>query len=153
MFKMKMRHFVVGTALLAMASAPAIAADKNYTKGSVWRVDMIRVDPGRMDDYIDSLKAEYTTVMEQAIKEKVILSYKIMVGDSANPQDWDVLILIEAPNWASIDTAEAKFDAIGTKLRGSMEKSDAMDKEAMADRAKIRHIFGGKAMQEIHYVK
>ncbi|MEP6939215.1 MAG: hypothetical protein ABI846_05580 [Rudaea sp.] len=151
MFRTKLVLFFAGAAMLA--SSASFAKDPNYTNGSVWGVTMIRVEPGHGDDYIDSLKANYTTVMDEAVKEKAILSYKILVGNSANPSDWSVLILIEGPNWASLDTAEAKFDAIGTKLRGSMAKSDATDKEDMTSRVKFRSIFGSKSMQEIHFVK
>jgi len=139
--------------LLAAAASSASAADKNYTRGSVWLVSMIQVEPGKGDDYIDSLKQEYTTVYEEAIKQKVILSYKILEGDAANPNDWDVMIETEVANFAAIDGLEAKFDAIAEKILGSQAKADETDKQAMAARAAIRKIFGEKVMQEIHYTK
>ncbi len=153
MLKMKLATLVAGAALLAAMSGAATAMDKNYTRGTVWGLTMVRVEPGHGDDYIDSLKANFTTVMDQAIKEKVIVSYKIFMGDSSGPNDWNVLIMTEGPNWASIDTAEAKFDVIRAKLQGSVEKADAADREMMTNRAKIRTIFGDKTMQEIHFVK
>jgi hypothetical protein len=145
--------FAALCALLFFASGFAAAADKNYKKGSVWSVGMISTEAGQSDTYLDSLKASYTTVMEEAKRQGLVLSYKILVGDRANPQDWDVMILIEYPNWSSFDTAQEKFDAITAKYYGSMEKSDDHTKKEMADRVKIRTIFGGKQMQEIQFVK
>jgi len=114
---------------------------------------LVKVEPGKGDDYIDSLKDAFIRVNDEAIKEKVILSYKILVGDAANNTDWNVMIMTEAANFAALDTMEAKFDAIAAKAYGSLDKAEATDKEAMTNRAKIRTIFGDKMLQEIHFVK
>jgi len=140
-------------ALLFFVSGFSAAADKNYKKGSVWNVALIATEPGQTDTYIDSLKANYTTVMEEARKQGIVSSYKILVGDRANPQDWDLMILIEYPNWAAFDTAEEKYDAITAKMFGSADKADDNVKQQMKERVKLRTIFGGKQMQEIHFVK
>jgi hypothetical protein len=150
---MKIAKLFAATLVLAAAAVPSLAADKNYTRGSVWGTSLIKTEPGKSDDYIDSLKATYTTIYDEAIKEKVILSYKIFVTNAATPDDWDVMILTEFPNFAAIDTAEAKFDAIAAKLYGTLDKADESDKKDMAARAPIRKIFGTKLMQEIHYNK
>jgi len=140
-------------AMLFLVSSMAFAADKNYKKGSVWHAAFITTEAGQTDAYLDSLKGNYTTVMEEAKKQGLLLQYKIMIGDRADPHDWDVMILIEYPNWSSFDTIEEKFDAITAKYYGSMDKADEHDKKEMADRMKIRSIFGGKTLQEIHFVK
>jgi hypothetical protein len=63
------------------------------------------------------------------------------------------LILIEMPSYAAIDTIEAKIDAIEAKIHGSQAKADEADKKLMGDRATIRHIYGDKLMQELHFAK
>ncbi len=153
MLKKKLVHLVVGAVLSAAISVPAMAMDKNYKRGSVWSVTLVKVDPGKGDDYLDSLKDAFMRVNDEAVKEKVILSYKILVGDASNTTDWNVMIMTEAANFGALDTMEAKMDAIAAKAYGTMEKADATDKEAMTNRAKIRTIFGDKMMQEIHFVK
>jgi len=153
MLKRKLVHLVVGAVLTAAICVPATAMDKNYKRGSVWTVTLVKVEPGKGDDYIDSLKDAFIRVNDEAIKEKVILSYKILVGDAANNTDWNVMIMTEAANFAALDTMEAKFDAIAAKAYGSLDKAEATDKEAMTNRAKIRTIFGDKMLQEIHFVK
>jgi len=141
--------FTILFTLCLFVSSLATAADKNYKKTSVWRVNLITTEYGQMDPYLDSLKLNYTTAMKQG----VVLSYKILRGVKASPGDWDVMILIEYPDWASLDTMEAKMDAINTKIYGSMEKSEENTKKLNKDREKIRTIFGGKMMQEIQFVK
>ena len=150
---MRFIKHIAAALLFAAVATPAFAADKNYTRGSVWTVSLIRTEPGKQDDYIDSLKAQYTSLYEEAVKQKVILSYKLMAGASSDPGDWDVMIMTEVPNFAAIDTLEAKLDAIAEKIFGSQAKADESDKKDMADRAPIRKIYGGKLLQELHYVK
>ncbi|TLY53497.1 MAG: hypothetical protein E6K53_00760 [Gammaproteobacteria bacterium] len=153
MFKKKLVHLVVGAMLLGTICTAATAMDKNYKRGSVWSVTLVKVDPGKGDDYLDSLKDAFMRVNDEAIKEKVLLSYKILVGDASNSTDWNVLIMTEAANFAALDTMEAKMDAIAAKAYGSLDKAEASDKEAMTNRAKIRTIYGDKMLQEIHFVK
>ena len=153
MLKMKLVRLAVGAVLLAAIAMPATAMDKNYKRGSVWSVTLVKVEPGKGDEYLDSLKDAFMRVNDEAVKEKVILSYKILVGDASNNTDWNVMIMTEAPNFASLDTMEAKMDAIAAKAYGSLDKAEATDKEAMTSRAKIRTIYGDKLLQEIHFVK
>lgn len=150
---MRFIKHVAAALLLTAVAAPSFAADKNYTRGSVWTASMIRTEPGKQDDYVDSLKGQYTSLYDEAIKEKVILSYKILAGASSDPGDWDVMILVEVPNFAAIDTLEAKLDAIAEKIYGSQAKADENDKKEMTDRASIRKIYGGKLLQELHFAK
>ena len=152
MFTNSLKRVLVG-AILVIAATSGYAADKGYKLGSVWNVAMISVEAGQTDEYLKSLKGYYTTVMEQAIKEKLVISYKLFQGARANPQDFNFMILIEAPNWASFDGASDKFDALAAKFAGSEAKADETNKREMSDRAKIRTIFGGKNMQEVIFVK
>ena len=140
---------VLIAAILMFAATAGHAADKGYKLGSVWNVSMISVEPGQSDDYIKSLKNFYSTVMEEVIKEKLVVSFKLLDGNRSNPQDWNFMILIEYKNWAAFDGINDKFDAIQARIAGSQTKADEMDKKAMTDRAKMRTIFGGKQMQEI----
>jgi len=140
--------------LALLLIAPAVqAADKHYKPTSVWSVSLISVEPGQTETYLESLRGYYTSVMDEAMRQKLVLSYKIFVGDRANPHDWDVMILIEGPNWASLDGLDDKFEAIAAKLAGSADKADSQQKKEMGERAKIRTIFGNKLMQQIEFTK
>ena len=43
-------------------------------------------------------------------KAKVILDYKILNGEASTPQDFNVLIMVEYPNWAAFDSLRDKTD-------------------------------------------
>ncbi len=140
-------------AMLTLAAMSANAEDRGYKLGSIWNVVMISVEPGRGDDYLASIKGYYTTVMEQAIKEKAVVSYKLLQGARSNPQDFNFLIMIESPNWASYDKLPDQLEAISAKVAGSLTKAEETAKTGMADRTKVRTVFGGKNMQEVVFSK
>ncbi len=148
MFTTTLKRVLIA-AILMIAATSGYAADKGYKLGSVWNVSLISVEPGQTDDYIKGLKSFYTTVIDEAIKEKFVISYKMLDGDRANPQDWNFMILIEYKNWAAIDGINDKFDAIQARIAGSATKAEEEGKKQMSERVKIRSIFGGKPMQEI----
>jgi hypothetical protein len=140
-------------AVLAIAAATCNAAPTGYKLGSVWNLAMISVEPGRGDEYIASLREYYTTVMEQAVSEKAVVSYKLLQGARSNPQDFNFMIMIESPNWASYDQLPDKLEAIAGKLAGSVAKAEDAARTGFADRTKVRTVFGGKNMQEIVFTK
>ena len=144
---------VLIAAIMMFAATAGYAADKGYKLGNVWNVSLISVEAGQSDDYIKSLKNFYSTVMDEAIKEKLVVSFKMLEGNRASPQDWNFLILIEYKNWAAFDGISDKFDAIAARIAGSQTKADEMDKKAMTDRVKMRTIFGNKQMQEVVLTK
>jgi hypothetical protein len=41
-----------GLALFALLLAPALFAQEHYTEGPVWRVDLVRVKPTHIDEYL-----------------------------------------------------------------------------------------------------
>jgi hypothetical protein len=150
--KSALKCLVVSLLLAASASA-TWAAPKGWKDTTVWNLSMITVESGQDDAYLESLRGYYITVMEEAMRQKLLLSYHILVGSRANPGDFNLVILTESANWASLDTDGDKFDAIAAKLAGSADKATEMDKKMMADRVKIRTIHGSKLMQKIEFTK
>ncbi|MGA8271179.1 MAG: hypothetical protein WB919_06430 [Candidatus Sulfotelmatobacter sp.] len=45
-----------GLVVLLLLLAPALFAQENYTEGPIWRVELIRVKPTHMDEYLSSLR-------------------------------------------------------------------------------------------------
>src|SRR4029453_15348551 len=57
--------------------------------------------------------------LDEAKKQNLILDYKIMIGEAATPQDFNILLMVESPNMAALDNAREKFDPIARKITGS----------------------------------
>lgn len=133
--------------VLLTFSLASFAQEKVYKDGPVWIVSFIKTNTGMTDQYIKDLKNTWKAVNDEALKEGLILSYKILSGVNSNPQDFDMMLLVEYKNLASLEGADDKWDGIMQKLIGNDE---AMAK-LMATRVNTRTIFGEKVFREIVY--
>lgn len=121
-----------------------------YKDGTVWTVTFVRTSANRSDDYLKGLAQTWVANMEEAKKEGLIVSYKILQGNAANEDDFDLLLMIEDKNMAALDPDEsrdAKFDAIEKRIKDKMgDKYDA----TITNYDEIRDLRGTKLMREIH---
>ena len=129
------------------ATTPASTGGSNapYNEGPVWTLTMIKTKTGLADEYIKQITGTVKPVYDEEKKQKTILDYKILMGDASNPHDFDILILVEYPNWAAFDPLRAKMDPIVAKVMGSEEQR----KEMAVKRLDVREILGTKTMREI----
>ena len=130
-----------------LAAQPAIAQEKAYKEGSVWSIALIKVKPGMFDQYMRDLSATRKPILEEGKKQGLILSHRMLSGNSANRDDFNMILLVEYKDWAAFDGLSAKFEAIGNRVIGGEEKQVQL----MVKRADMREIFGGKNMQEYHF--
>jgi hypothetical protein len=144
--KIAVHNLVAGllatTVLLASA---AMAEDRSYIEGTVWTVSFIKLKPGMLDQYMRDVGPVRKRFMDEARKQGLVLSYKVLSGLSANRDDWDVMVLVEYKNWAALDGLSAKLEAIAAALMGNEEKRT----EVMLKRTEVREIIGDKIMQEL----
>ncbi len=122
----------------------SFAQEAPYTQGSVWGITLVRVKPGMLDDYLKNLIGEWKKENEQAKKEGLVLSYKVISAPAANKDDWNLMLIVEFKNMAALDEADAKFRAIGSKL-----STEAELKKGVQARAEIRQIIGDKLGREL----
>ena len=116
-----------------------------YIEGPVWTLTMIKTKTGLSDDYIKQITGTVKPVYDEEKKQKIILDYKILNGEASNPQDFNILILIEYPNWAAFDSLRDKMDPIVEKVMGPEEQR----RTTAVKRLDIREILGTKTMREI----
>jgi hypothetical protein len=129
------------------ATTPASTGGSSapYNEGPVWILTMIKTKTGLADEYIKQITSTVKPVYDEEKKQKVILDYKILNGEASNPHDFNILILVEYPNWAAFDTLRNKMDPVVAKVMGSEEQR----KELAVKRLDIREILGTKTMREI----
>ena len=106
---------------------------------------MIKTKPGLNDDYLKQITGTVKPVYDEEKKQKTILDYKILNGDTSNPQDFHILILVEYPNWAAFDNLREKMDPIVEKVMGTEDQRRA----TAVKRLDVREILGTKTMREI----
>ncbi len=120
-------------------------SDAPYTEGPVWQITMVKTKPGMSDDYLKGIAKSFKGSFDEAKKQNLILDYKILIGDAATPQDFNILLMVESQNMAALDNAREKFDPIAQKISGDPDAQRA----TATKRLEIREIIGAKLMREI----
>jgi len=139
-------QIVVFAALsLGIASLCSAQSDAPYTEGPIWTVTMVRTKAGMTDEYLKSLAKTLKASLEEAKKQNLVIDYKVLLGNTATPQDFDILIMVESKNMASQDNAREKFDPIARKVIGTIDEQQGIQ----VKRLDIREIVGTKLMREI----
>jgi hypothetical protein len=120
-------------------------SDAPYTEGPVWAVTMVKAKYGMGDEYLKGLAKTFKGTLDEAKKQNLIMDYKILLGNSADPHDFDILLMVEQRNMASFDNAREKFDPIARKIEGTPDQQVA----TATKRVELREILGTKLMREI----
>lgn len=120
-----------------------------YTEGSVWNLTFVKLKANMGDDYLKGLSKTWKASMDALVKEKLLKSYKILMGSASNPQDFDLILMTEFENYAAMDPnpeRDAKRDAVEKKIK------DALGEEyekTVSSYSTLREITGRKTMREI----
>lgn len=128
-------------------SSTLFAQEKSYKDGSVWQVGLIKANANMTVDYLNDLKNNWKLVQDEAVKEGLILSYKILQGAAANPEDWDIMLMTEYKNFASIQGMDDKWSEISKKIIGGEDGRKKLNES----RVSMRTIYGGKLLREVIY--
>jgi len=136
---------IVVTLIMLGFITESYAQESPYTPGSVWSLTFVKTKASGGMDYVKNLAANWKKVQDEAIKQGLVLSYKVLWGDAANRDDWDMLLMVEYKNFAAFDVPEETWDNIMKKVVGDETKQ----KEGDTMREDVREILGGKTMREI----
>jgi len=144
---MRTKISVLVILLLVAVSVNGFAQERSYKPGSAWAVSFIQVKNGMGADYLNSLKTTWKAVQDEGIKQGLILSYKIFEGNASNPDDWQIMLMVEYKNLASMEGNDDKWDAIQKKVVGNEEDQ----KKLRELRVNMRTMYGTKLLREVVY--
>ena len=138
---------ILGLLMLWAALVPAVLAQEHYTEGPVWRVQLIRVKPNKMDAYLTSLRQATKPLIEEEKKQGLVTDYKVFLKQTKNgPEDWDICVAIQYKNWAALDGATAKAEGVRDKILGGKQQGQELGEK----RQEIREIITSDLLQEIY---
>jgi hypothetical protein len=147
--------YLIRSLFLACAvalSAPApVAAEKGqspdhaYFQGSVWKISYVQTKPGRFDDYINDIAKVFERFQEAQIAKGRTLSYKVLRLSDARDNEPNLILMVEYPNYAVLDTPDAVWDEARKELFGTMNKEHG----AAIDREALRTLRGDVLAQEL----
>ena len=135
-----------GLVVFLLLLAPALFAQEHYTEGPIWRIQLIRVKPTHMDEYLTTLRQSTKPMIEEEKRQGLILDYKVFFKETKNsPEDWDICLAVEFKNYAAMDGLAAKGEAIRDKILGGKAPAQQLSEK----RAEIREIVSSELLQEV----
>ena len=145
---MKNSRMLVGSLILVI-SVVAISAlaqvKRPFHNGSVWNVSFIRMKPGMETAYLNYLAGPWKANQEAMKKEGLILSYRVLSTEGHTPGDWNIMLMTEYKNLATMEANEDKADQVVQTVVGDDEKQ----RQGYRDRLEIREVMGDRLAREI----
>ena len=129
---------VIGISVFAQVSRP-------FRNGSVWSISFIKMKPGMETAYLNYIATDWKRNQEAFKKEGIILSYKVLSTEAHGTNDWNLLLMTEYKDLATMEANEEKGDALAQKVVGDDQKQ----MQGYRDRSEIREVMGGRLAREI----
>ena len=141
------RHFAAIAAFVcfALTSLGAVAEDHPFTEGQVVQVSAIRTAYGRFDDYMKFLDTTWKATQEASKKAGYSTGYKVISVEARGENDPDIYLVVYFKNWAALDGATAKGDAIAKEVEGSVAAAN----KGAVDRGPMRRVLGSWTGQQL----
>lgn len=111
-----------------------------FTESSVWSIQFAQTKPGMTKDYLANLGASWMPLMDEAKREGLIMSYRVLVAPHANQSDWDVMLMVEVANMAALDGYQEKMDDLAGRIRRPGDKQSC---------SQFRDMLGMKLAREV----
>jgi hypothetical protein len=116
-----------------------------YRDGSVWNIAFIRMKPGMESAYLTYVAGEWKKEQEAMKKAGYILSYKVIGTEAHGATDFNLMLMTEFKDLASMEANAQKAEALGTELGGGDQKIQQGYKE----RLEIREVLADRLGREI----
>ena len=136
---------LVASLLLAGSLSVYAQVKRPFRNGTVWTMSFIRMKPGMETAYLNYLAGTWKASQDAAKKEGLILSYKVLTAEGHNPADFNIILLTEFKDLATMEANEAKADALAQKMVGDDQKQ----MQGYKDRLEIREVLGNRLAREI----
>ena len=137
--------FCVVVAILILGISVYAQVKRPYQNGSVWNISFIRMKPGMESAYLSYLAGSWKANQEALKKEGLILSYKVIATEGHTTGDWNVMLMTEFKDLATMEANEDKSDIVSQRVVGDDEKQ----RQGYRDRVEMREVMGDRLGREI----
>ena len=129
---------MLGLSLYAQVTRP-------YHPGTVWLLQFIRVKPGMNSAYKEWLATDWKKQNEAFKSHGLIMDYKILETESHNPNDFNMILMTETKDLATLESNNQKFDAVAQQVSGS----DEQQRQGYKSREAMREPLGTRLAREV----
>lgn len=135
----------LAASLLLLAASVYAQVKRPFRNGSVWSVSYIRMKPGMETAYLNYIATDWKRNQEASKKEGLILSYRVLTTEPHNPQDFNIMLMTEYKDLATLEANQDKADALAQRVIGD----DAKQMQGYRERLEIREVLGVRQAREI----
>lgn len=137
----------VGICLLCLGAAVYVRAQmtRPVHHGTVWQLSFIRVIPGMASAYDKYLATDWKQEQEALKAAGITMSYKVISTEAHSSTDWNLILMVEFKDLASLEANEDKADALLQKAVGGDEKG----MEGYKERSAYREVLGTRLGREV----
>lgn len=145
MNKKRMLGGIIAVAVLTIGLSVYAQVRRPYHDGSVWTISFIRVKPGMDAAYMNYVANQWKAEQEAQKKAGNILSYKVIGVEGHTPGDWNLMLMTEVKDLATMEATSDKADAVAQAVVGNDDKQ----MQGYRDRDAIREVMGTRLGREI----
>lgn len=145
---MKRNRIFAGLAiaiLLTLSIVVVAQVARPYRNGSVWNIAYIRIKPGMDAAYMNYLATDWKRQQDASKKEGLILSYKVLTTEAHGSGDFNIMLMTEFKDLATMEANEDKADNLAQVIVGN----DAKQMQGYKDRLEIREVLQDRLAREI----
>ena len=145
---MKPNRIVVGSLIaLVLTLSVVVFAQVNrpFRNGTVWSIGFIRMKPGMETAYLNYVAGDWKREQEALKKDGQILSYRVITTEAHGSGDWNIMLMTEYKDLATLEANEAKADNLAQTVIGNDEKQ----MQGYRDRLQIREVLDIRTAREI----
>ena len=148
-----MKHLAIAASAAALtfainAQAFEVYTDYTFSK-EVWNVTMVKVNPNRIDDYLEGLKQTWAPGCEIGKKNGTVLDCFVYLSDTAANRDFNMMLVMKFPSGASSDPNAEQFKKLQAEMRARLaqEKQDKL----VEGYEELRTFFGEQNFRRIEF--
>ena len=131
--------------LLLTVSVVVVAQVKRpFRNGSVWSISFIKMKPGMETAYLNYVAGDWKREQEALKKDGQIISYKVITTEAHGTNDWNIMLMTEYKDLATLEANEDKADNLAQTVIGNDEKQ----MQGYRDRLQIREVLEVRLARE-----
>ena len=145
---LKHNRIAVGLAVVVMLTLSVVVfaqVARPFRNGSVWNIGFIQMKPGMDTAYLNYVAGDWKREQEALKKDGQIISYKVLTTESHGSDDWNIMLMTEYKDMATMEANESKADNLTQKVSGNDEKQ----MQGYRDRLQIREVMQNRLAREI----
>lgn len=140
------RRLVISLIVLVLTLSIVVVAQvkRPYSNGSVWSISFIKMKPGMDTAYLNYVAGDWKREQEALKKDGQSISYKVLTTEAHGSNDWNIMLMTEYKDMATMEANEAKADTLAQTVIGNDEKQ----MQGYRDRLQIREVLDVRLARE-----